>query len=56
MHDHDECERLIHEALARGHDGRAEYLAVRCDRAHGQIEHHPETPDPTTAEPKEGAA
>ena len=48
MHDHDECERLIHEALARGHDGRAEYLAVRCDRAHGHIETHPETPDPTT--------
>ena len=56
MHDHDECERLIHEALARGHDGRAEYLAVRRDRAHGQIEHHPDTPDPTTAEPEEGAA
>lgn len=40
MHDHNECERAISDALARGRDGWAEYLATRCDRQHGpQLAH-----------------
>lgn len=35
MHDHDQCEALIHDALAHRRDGWAEYLATRCDRQHG---------------------
>lgn len=36
MHDHDECEELMNQALAAGKDGYAEYLATRCDINHGQ--------------------
>ena len=56
MIDHDECETAIAEAMRYGRNGWAEYLSTRCDRQHGHLSAHPETPDPTTAEPKEGAA
>jgi hypothetical protein len=37
MRSHDECERDINEAMARGADGFAYYLAERCDREHGDL-------------------
>lgn len=37
MRDHGECEAAINDALARGKDGLAEFLAERCDMAHGHI-------------------
>lgn len=37
MRDHSECEAAINDALARGKDGLAEFLAERCDMAHGHI-------------------
>ena len=35
MHDHDECDERIITAQRTGHYGFAEYLAARCDKAHG---------------------
>lgn len=49
MRDHDACEAAIDAALARGDDGRALYLATRCDLVHGVIE-APVAPEPSTAE------
>jgi hypothetical protein len=39
VRDHDACEQAINDALARGRDGWAEYLATRCDRQHGHLQH-----------------
>ena len=47
MRDHSECEQAIHDALVRGKDGLAEFLATRCDRTHGDQ-------SATTTEPEEG--
>ena len=52
MIDHDECETAIAEATTGG----PSTLSTRCDRQHGHLSAHPKTPDPTTAEPEEGAA
>ena len=35
--DHDRCDATIDAATAAGNTGRAEYLATRCDRAHGHL-------------------
>ena len=37
MRDHSECEEAIRAAMAAGRDGFAQYLAERCDRAHGDL-------------------
>jgi hypothetical protein len=37
VHDHETCEQLMAAANRSGNHGRAEYLAMRCDRAHGQL-------------------
>ena len=38
MHDHATCEQLIAAAMRTGNNGRAEYLSIRCDRMHGQLD------------------
>jgi hypothetical protein len=39
VHDHETCDRLMTEAMRKGIEGkgRLEYLAMRCDRAHGHL-------------------
>lgn len=51
MREHTTCEEAINAALARGHDGRAEFLATRCDLAHGpQTTTRPDASDDTLEE------
>lgn len=33
--DHEHCEQAINDELAKGHEGKAEFLAELCDRRHG---------------------
>lgn len=35
MREHCDCQRAMEEALAAGRDGHAEFIATRCDLAHG---------------------
>ena len=37
MHPHTHCEQQIAAATRTGNTGRAEYLAARCDREHGDL-------------------
>ena len=48
MRDHEECEEAINAELARGHEGKAEFLATRCDHHHGEL-----LPSPAHAAPTE---
>lgn len=50
MRDHGTCEDAINAALARGNDGRAEYLATRCDLEHGELVDHCHQPHETEPE------
>lgn len=37
MRDHDECEEAMRKARVAGRYGYLEWLATRCDRAHGHL-------------------
>jgi hypothetical protein len=50
MRDHETCEDAINRALARGDDGRAEFLQSRCELNHPEHRSTPvEEPPPAVS-------
>lgn len=45
MREHEECEREMQQAARTGQNGWAEYVAARCDRAHGRLDDMTTTTD-----------